>query len=392
MCKNRPVRLALVIKLLAILSLAAAYLMGIAGSNREIRPLLTEQVPKTVHFTQINESPLLLRSDSAPEQGVPQYYIVSRVQGWGGPLCLAVAIDPSGVIQGVYVLDHNETLAFFYRLEKREFFKQFTSKHVSDLLRPDEDIDTVTQATVSSEAFAKAVRLGSHWAGREVFSLDIPSESSLWKFGWQEGLLILLFGAAGLSLKTSQRWVRALIMAAAFLVLGFKLNASLSIAHYGALLLGYVPDITQNTFWWILVVGALLVIVILKRNLYCHTLCPFGNLQELNFQISGINLPLSKGVIGAARALPYILTWLALMVIFLKRNPAGGSFEPFPTLFGFEGLEIQWMILPAVIVGSFFITRFFCRFFCPVGTLLNQVLKARCKWFKTKKGITGCPE
>jgi NosR/NirI family nitrous oxide reductase transcriptional regulator len=392
MRNNRTVTPALVIKLLAILFLAAAYLVGFTGRNREILPLLTEQVPETAHFTQISEYPLLLKSDSEPEPNIPGYYIVSRTQGWGGPLTLAVAIDLFGLIQGVHVLEHNETLSFFYRLEKKEFFKQFISKHISDPLSPDKDVDTVTQATVSSEAFTKAVRLGSHWIGSEVFSLDIPRETSQWNFGWQEGLLILLFAAAGLSLKTSRRWIRGLIMTAAFLILGFKLNASLSIAHYGALLLGYVPQVIQNPFWWILVAGALLAVVLLKRNLYCHVLCPFGNLQELNAKISGINLPLAKGTARAARALPYVLTWLALMIIFLKSNPVGGAYEPFSTLFGFEGIEIQWIILPAVIVGSFFITRFFCRFFCPAGTLLNLVLRARCQWFKTKKGTTGCPE
>ncbi len=383
---------ALIFKLLALLSLAAAYFGGISGRNREILPLLIDQIPETAHFVKINEHPLLLKADSAPGSNSSGYYTVSRVQGWGGPLLLAVAIDPSGTIRRVQVLDHNETLSFYYRLEKREFFKQFLSKHVSAPIMPGEDIDTVTQATVSSEAFAKAVRMGSHWIGREAFNLNIPGETPQWNFGWPEGLLILLFAAAGFSLRTSRRWVRGLIMTTAFLVLGFQLNVSLSIAHYGALLLGYVPQIMQNALWWLLVMGALLSVVSLKRNLYCHALCPFGNLQELNAKISGINLPLAKGLVRAARALPYVLTWLALMIIFFKSNPAGGAFEPFSTLFGFEGIEIQWFILPAVIVGSFFITRFFCRFFCPVGTLLNLVLRARCQWFKSKKGLPGCPE
>jgi len=376
----------------AVLTLIAAYAVGYTIRNREILPLLFEQAPEAAAMDKIRDHPLVLASE-APGQGpeAARYYTIGRAQGWGGPLSIGLCFNEEGRILQVLVLDHNETLPFYYRLEKKEFFEQFESRHVSEPLWPGEDVDTVTQATVSSEAFTEAIRQGSHVLGREIFGLELRERQPRWRIGWNEGMLVLLFVGAGISFLGRLRMVRYLVMAAAFFFLGFHLNASLSIGHFGSVLLGYVPHVVTHPFWWILVCGALLAAIILKRNLYCHALCPLGSLQELNSRISGSNLPVARGFIRVARALPYALTWLALIFVFLTSSPTSGAYEPFPTLFGLEGMEIQWLILASVILGSLFIKRFFCRFFCPVGIVLDLIVRARCRLGNLRKEKTECP-
>jgi uncharacterized protein with FMN-binding domain len=381
------------LKWAAFLTLIMGYAAGFMNRDREVLPLLIAKVPEAASWDRISDHPLVLGLGPGQEGTTAAgYATVSRAQGWGGPLVLAVQVDGEGRIERIRVLDHNETLAFFYRLEKRAFFQQFESRHVGDPLWPGEDIDTVTQATVSSEAFTEAVRKGGQALGREVFGLDIKERPPRWRIGWEEAFLVLLFAAAYLSMRGKGfKVLRYTVMAAAFFFLGFHLNASLSIAHFGGLLLGYVPRVITHPLWWILVGGALATSFFLKKNLYCHALCPFGSLQEVNARISGSNLPVARVIARAARALPWLLTWLALMSIFLANSPASGAFEPFPTLFGFEGMEIQWMILAAVILGSLFMKRFFCRFFCPVGAGLDLVIRARCRISGSRKKERGCP-
>jgi hypothetical protein len=395
MSKSRAGAVERVLKWAALLTLILGYAFGTVSRGREDLPVLVEQIPEAASMATISEHPLILVSEPPPGEGSESrgYLTVSHAQGWGGPLVLALQVDGQGRIQRVLVLDHNETLPFFYLLEKKIFFQQFESRHVGDPLWPGDDVDTVTQATVSSEAFAEAVRKGSHALGRDVLGMTIRERPLRWRIGWEEGFLMLLFLAAYLSTKKKGlRVLRYLVMAAAFFFLGFHLNASLSIAHYGGLLLGFVPRVVSFPFWWILVCGTLLTAFLFRKNLYCHALCPFGTLQELNSRISGSNLPIAKSLVRVARALPYFLTWLALLCVFLTSNPTAGAYEPFPTLFGFEGMEIQWLILAAVILGSLFMNRFFCRFFCPVGIALGLVVRSGCRLWGLGKEKPGCPE
>ena len=141
------------------------------------------------------------------------------------------------------------------------------------------------------------------------------------------------------------------------------------------LLLGYFPSIYEQTFWWMLIVGTLLLTMLYGKNLYCSWMCPFGALQEFITLIGGGRLRLSKRIIKTAEYSVHFFFWLAFMIIFLTRNPAMGTFEPFATLFGFKGIGVQWYLVSVAVIGSFLIPRFWCRFFCPVGAFLKQVLK-----------------
>jgi polyferredoxin len=118
-------------------------------------------------------------------------------------------------------------------------------------------------------------------------------------------------------------------------------------------------------------------VVILGRNIYCQELCPFMVVQDLLQKISGIKLRITPAVQRKSRALIYFLSWIALILIFLSTHPALGSYEPFAMMFSLEGLGIQWYILPAAVIGSLFVPRFWCRLFCPVGLYLNEIVRFR---------------
>lgn len=171
--------------------------------------------------------------------------------------------------------------------------------------------------------------------------------------------------------------MRYIVMTTAFIFLGFYLNSAIAIGNISQILLGFIPSIKENIFWWILVGGALLMPLVLKKNLYCSCVCPFGILQDYTAKLSGINIVMHKKNVKLAKTIAYFLTWIAFMIIFITSNPALGSYEPFATFFRLEGMGIQWYILPAVVLGSFILTRFFCRFFCPVGVILNILIKSR---------------
>ena len=97
---------------------------------------------------------------------------------------------------------------------------------------------------------------------------------------------------------------------------------------------------------------------------------------------------LSKEIIQAAEYSVYFFFWLAFMIIFLTNNPAMGTYEPFATLFGFRGIGIQWYLVSVAVIGSFLIPRFWCRFFCPVGAFLKQLLRLKRSFLtKIQRGV-----
>jgi polyferredoxin len=65
------------------------------------------------------------------------------------------------------------------------------------------------------------------------------------------------------------------------------------------------------------------------------------------------------------------------MIGLVTVNPSAGAYEPFSMIFSLQGDGIQWFIMPAVIVGCFFIPDMFCRFFCPAGEMLTLLVNLR---------------
>jgi len=381
-CKNNKIQnktslLKIVVWVAVIISLTFAYIYGLVRKDPLVWEYLQSIFPEKAEFQTKGINPLLLEIHDQETREFLGYCAAEKSQGWGGPLLVAVFIDSRGTLERIAVLDHKETPSFFLKLQRHNFFDQFSGKRVSEPFFLGEDIDTITQATVTSKAITDAVRAASHEVGRNIFDLEIQREQKRWKFGINELILLLLFAGVLVNTKLKSKILRNVVMLMAFIFLGFYLNSAIAIGNLSQILLGFIPSFKENLFWWILIGGALLMPIVLKKNLYCSYLCPFGTLQDYTSKLSGINIVMRKKYERLAKNIAFFLTWFALFVIFVTSNPSLGTYEPFATFFRLEGEGIQWFVLPAVVLGSFILTRFFCRFFCPVGVVLNLLAKSR---------------
>jgi polyferredoxin len=179
-------------------------------------------------------------------------------------------------------------------------------------------------------------------------------------------------------------------MAGTIAAVGFYLNASISIGNLAGLVMGYIPGFSDHIIWWVLTVGTVAAILIMGKNVYCFRICPFYGVQFLLSKISGARLQLSSALLARAKTVTNVLVWTALMIIFLSSNPSLGAYEPFAMMFSLQGIGVQWYILPIAIIGAFFMTNFWCRFFCPTGHALTSVLQLRKKIVSVfKQKVTG---
>jgi len=359
---------------LIILSVLAAYIFGLLGEERDFQEKLSLAFPDMSIISSKGKDPVCYRA-AFPEG--EKYVVLNRTMGWGGPAMVATKIDTSGFVGVVKVINHKETPAFFVSLLKNEYFTQFIDKNIGDRFLIDEDINAVSGATISSQGFNNAVGESCHYLANAEFQMDIPEEKAHFSFSDPGYLILLLFALAYFGTRFGLGKYRILLQMASIVIIGFMLNFSLSMSHITSLFMGFFPSMESNITWYILLGSILAMILFVGKNFYCRWICPFGAIQEFMNKVSGISLPVSPWLKRYGRMSGGIIAWFSVCVIFFSRNPAIGNFEPFAAIFGFKGFGIIWIVLPVLIFSSFFIKRMWCRFFCPIGFLLNGACKVR---------------
>jgi len=372
------------VEALAWALLVVAFVIGQIAAQTDYESLLKRQMSGVeLERSQVNpELPIVFKVSKDGVQQ-PEVVIMSEGIGYGGPLILGIkakTTNDGAMLSEIILLSHKETPAFIDRINNKSFYRQFAGDSVTSNFIIGDDIDAVSGATVTSEGFTAAIRDAVHLGAAQHLNLERTWQVPGWRLGLNEFILVALFLLAfyGVYRKDKlAKYVRYAVMVGALLFVGFYANLSLNLGNIGGIFMGYVPTPKQHPLWWILMVGTLGSVLILGRNIYCHQICPFKVVQDLLQKLSGIKLKIKPELQRKSRMLIFILSWAALMLIFLSAHPALGSYEPFAMMFSLEGLGIQWYILPAALLGSLFVPLFWCRLFCPVGLYLNEMVRLR---------------
>lgn len=375
--KKKNEKLNSLISWLAGISLVAAFAYGYFFNQPDFTEIISGQLNKSeIEHVSAGEYRIKTQRD---DQLAIDYVPVGQESGYGGPLSIGPVIDQKGIIKNILIIDHKETQSFINKLKVNNFFTQFEGKHIQDPILIHQDIDAVNGATISSVAIANAIRNSSHLVGSKYFSIAYQSEKIKWELTKKDfiafGILVLAILATYLRMK----WLRYLTLGISLVFLGFYFNAAVNVAHFGRLLLGFLPSFMENIYWYILLGGSVIFPFFFKKNIYCNTMCPFHAVQTIMIRIGGMKIKFSPAIQKVAKHSSKFLLWLALIIILISRNPTLASYEPFAMIFGLEGDGMQWYILPFVLIGVLLIRDYFCRYFCPVGQGFKYLMKFR-KW------------
>lgn len=368
-----------IIKWLAYLSLLVAFFIG-QYRNDEINLLNSSKLISEYGIDRLVEKGGVFYGYKADR--LIAYVVTGKQQGYGGELTSMVLCDTLGKVIDIELVSHAETLSYIAKLRRKEYFVQYPEKELNSKFVINEDIDAVSNATISSNAIAIATRKAAWKVAKNTFKLPLPDVKQKWHVGLYEILAIVIFILATIAVYRGKKRLRMISLFSSFIVLGFLLNASVSLSHIGKLLMGYIPDIRQHFVWWVLLFGNLIAIIFIGKNVYCTAVCPFHAAQILLNKISNLNFKISKKYSKILLKTPNFLLWLCLVLILLSKNPTLCSYEPFSMFFSLDGIGIQWYILPAALVGSLFMSDFFCRYFCPVGASFQTLVMARYKYNK----------
>jgi len=182
---SRRFRAALSLTLLGLV--AAVLLSGIdrltreriaSAEQRRALATLTELVPAARFdndplFDRIEqriggfEEPAVIHRARRGDEPVALIFDVTTGRGYSGDIRLLVALEPDGTVQGVRVLRHRETpgLGDRIEIERSDWIRQFAGRSLDDpppqrwtSSRRGGDFDTLTAATVTTDAVVDAVR------------------------------------------------------------------------------------------------------------------------------------------------------------------------------------------------------------------------------------------
>lgn len=126
-----------------------------------------------------------------------------NIHGYNGPILMAVGINPNNEITKIHIISHKETSNYLFNLPS--FLKQFEKKKVTDSFTLGQDIDAMTQATITSAAITESIKqnLEKIYGTRQKIAKKNISYSEVLFL-----LIIFALGCGGfLFLNSSLRWL-----------------------------------------------------------------------------------------------------------------------------------------------------------------------------------------
>jgi len=310
--------------------------------------------------------------------------VAPEEKGYSGPLEILVGLDKEGNILNLEVLRHNETPQYASGITSPEFLGQFKGKGASDRFIVGEDIDGITQATISSKSVARILKAAldniqiiiSGLKGKKTSELPLNPDTAFY-------ITVLIIIFLLLAFYFNFKWLRYTGLFISILYFGFYKAVFISMSNLGSILLWNLPDFRSNMSWHVFIFSGL-ILTFLISAFFCSYMCPFGALQIFLNKIFKFNLEMSSESANRLRKIRWILLWLLALLVLVLNNSNIVNYEPFSTVFLRRGSIIAWGIAFIVLGLSLFHYRPFCRYFCATGAFLDMLSSWGRKVFKRK--------
>ena len=370
---------------LAIVSLVLIIIAGVLGIRREaheVNDFLSEIVPEGYRAESISgERFALYESDNE----APDFFLINEsASSYGGKMLVSVLVDTSGIIRDLQVLKHRETPSFLELTEKKGFRKSIIGKAYSDLFMPGEDVDVVSGATYTCGAILECAQVGSSKIARDQLSFEVsPLEAQGLKIGVPEISLILLYILAFIGVYRKSRYqkiIRWITMLGGLLILGFLFALPLTLSNINAFLLGYFPDWHTHLYWYLLLGGFLISIVLTRKNIYCTWICPLGGMQECLGAVGGARPRFSRQFNMIMKWVQRAVALLAILLALYFRNPVKLNYEIFGVALSLTGTTYLFIMTGLFVMASLFILRPWCTYLCPIIPVSDML-----RFFSPKK-------
>ncbi len=309
------------------------------------------------------------------------------VRGYRGEIDVLVGIDLAGKITGVSILSHDEDPQYMKRVTDGGFLQKFVGRSVD---RGFDDIEAVTGATISSIAVKKDIATAVFELHRQLIDSGVIGEQGDSKLRPLDlvavaAVALLIALTIVVVIMPERRWLRYVLWILSAAVVGFWLNAPITIGTFVDVRYGIIP-----AYLPLLILFAFALIApFIKGNLYCAYLCPFGALQEC---AGRLKLPKCNPPNHVRRDAMW-LKWIVLLAAVFGIATGVGAFraiEPFASCFAWPVAIATLVQALIVLVIALFLKRPWCNYFCPTGALLDLLCQVGMKIRRTGKKPKEC--
>lgn len=299
-----------------------------------------------------------------------------HIIGYAGPTPLLIGIDPEGEIIRVILLDNVETPSYVRLLLDSRFLDRWRGMSWRRAAGETEDVDAVSSVTITAEAIASTLRHRLSMIDPDA-PVAPPEREPLDLRPVDIGVVIVLLTGFSLGLLIGRvpRWTRVAQLSLSLLFLGVLAASMLSMGLIGGWLMS--GSISGSVGLVFLVAAAVLAPILLRRNLYCHFVCPFGSLQELLFRLVPYRLKVPRSAHRKLRYLRYglLISIGASLLLGLGLDP--NDMEPFPA-FRPRAAGIYALLIAIVsLILAPISNRPWCTYACPSGALLDSLRRPR---------------
>ena len=371
--KSSPVRSRKQLIWLAItVSIILAVLVGRFKSQESQLQTIQKYFPGTVY--QVN--PINDHKWSLVEKGKAKKTLIylGKGTGYNGGVTVLTLLNNDSSIKLVLPIKHQETPSYYKKMINNNFLKRFRGEKLNQI-DPFRGIDVVSGATFTSNAIKEGVIKG--YANAENLALEEKKQPVM---GILEFIIIYLLITGFLLSKIKvQKYRNSLLWSSLFISLisiGFIYNQPLSYSRISAFLLGNFPDSTKELYFYFMLFGSGLLILFTGKNIYCHSVCPFGAAQEV-FSKIGKSKPYRPDIYKKLKIIQRSLAFSALILALVLNNPSIAGYEIFSAFFHLTANTILIVVLFIVILLSLIIKRPWCNFMCPMDSAFEYLRLTR---------------
>ena len=299
-------------------------------------------------------------------------YLAKDVKGFGGTVPLEIYLK-KGKVQQVKALHNSETPEFFQ--EASELLNRWNGKTTEQALAM--KVDGVTGATYSSNAIIGNMKAGLQYAAKNVKEtsffdrLDLRAKTII-------GFIVVLM-AAIIPLFVKNKRYRIFQLLLNFVVLGLWGGTFIS----WSVLVGFMSggmNVWISFIPIIMLITAFIYPLFGKKNYYCTHVCPLGSVQELVGMTNHNKLMMSKQMVQYLEHFRKLLFWVLMILMLAGVWSQWMDYELFVAFIFKSAAWVIILIAVVFILLSFFVPRPYCRFVCPMGSLLKLPTTKVTKW------------